>query len=221
MAKLMAISVFRITFSQLIIWVIICLVTLPGCISFPVPPETSLSVPTHSEYSFSRKAWIRHVKLPDDVSKDMSGRIELENSLRENITSYIHDSGVFIDVKPSLGKLENLENNDLVLDFLFDSYSQKRQTHPLYIPLTGLTFYLYKFFGGPVYIDSSDISVVLAVQNKIGTSLANVSSQVHEKHNVSLWSSDYFRSSGIEARDSLMHDLMDKVSIELPSKTKK
>lgn len=188
----------------------LCLLTLTGCVT--LPPGTNFDSPVRTEQTLPHKAWIGAVKFADE---SMENRAVLEDSLRGNITSYIQDADYFLEISTIPGKVGN---DDLILDFRFDRYVQKRNTHPAYFPLALATLTLYIWFGGPIYVDESDLSGMLTVKNGAGNSLVQVSSQVHEEHNVSLWSSEYALPSGIKARSSMLQELMSKARADLRSK---
>lgn len=177
-----------------------------------LPAGTGLNVPSRAEKTLPRKAWIGTVKIADDSVKN---RPVVEDSLRGNISTYVQDAGYFLETNNLPGKVAD---DDFVLDFRFDRYIEKRSTHPAYFPLALITMTFYIWFGGPIFVDESNLSGVLDVHDGTGKLIVNVSSQLHEEHNVSLWSLEYALPSGIEARTSLIQDLLRKAYEDIHNK---
>jgi len=192
------------------ICLVLCLLALSGCVTLPA--GTGLNAPIHSENALPRKAWIGTVKIADDSVKN---RPVVEDSLRGNIMTYLQEGGYFLETSSLPGKVAA---DDLVLDFRFDHYIQKRTPHPAYFPLALVTMTFYIWFGGPIFVDESSLSGVLEIHNGSGKSIGNVISQLHEEHNVSLWSPEYALPSGIKARTSLIQELISKASTDIRNK---
>ncbi len=186
------------------------LLILSGCVS--LPPGTGLNSPTNTKSLLNQKAWIGTVKLTDYSTENKS---IVEDSLRGNITAYIQQTGYFTETNTLPGKAGN---NDWILDFQFDQYQQNRSMHPAYFPLAIATATLYIWFGGPIVVDSSELSGTLTVKNSTGQTLLKTSSNVHEEHNVNFWSPDYILYDGNRPRTTLMDDLMSKVYTGIHSK---
>jgi len=186
------------------------LLILSGCVS--LPPGTGLNSPTNTKSLLNQKAWIGTVKLTDYSTENKS---IVEDSLRGNITAYIQQTGYFTETNTLPGKTGN---NDWILDFQFDQYQQNRSMHPAYFPLAIATATLYIWFGGPIVVDSSELSGTLTVKNSTGQTLLKTSSNVHEEHNVNFWSPDYILYDGNKPRTTLMDDLMSKVYTGIHSK---
>ena len=144
---------------------VVCFLALSACSTMPA--GTGFNAPVRAENTLPRKVWIGKVNIADDSVEDKS---IVEDSLRGNIAAYIQEAGYFLETGSLPGKVSD---DDLVLDFRFDRYIQKRSVHPAHIPLAALTLYLYEIFGGPVYVDESDLSVTLAVHDGAGKSMGN------------------------------------------------
>lgn len=183
---------------------IIGVLFLSGCVT--LPRGTGLYKATPISNTIDKKAWLSKVEILDASVKDKS---VTEDSLTSNILEYLQEGRYFKEVNLLPGKVDE---KDLVLRFQFDRYQQKRSVHPDYFPTALLTATLYIWFGGPIFIDSSSLSSKLAVEDSHRTLITEVSSQVNEQHNVSFWSPEYILPSGIEARTSIIKELLSKAS---------
>jgi len=123
------------------IWLVLCLATLTGCVTLPA--GTGLNAPIRIEKAIPRKAWIGKVKIADD---SVENKAVVEDSLRGNISTYVQDAGYFLETNNLPGKVAD---DDLVLDFRFDRYIEKRNTHPAYFPVALITMTFYIWFGRP------------------------------------------------------------------------
>ena len=112
-----------------------------------------------------------------------------------------------------------MKGTDVVLDFTFDRYQQKRNPHPAYFPAAILTLTGYIWVGGPIFVDTTDLSGKLVVKDATGNVLVTTTAVSRDAHNVSLWSPDYALPSGIEGRTALASDLLDKAVTELKTRT--
>ena len=184
--------------------VIIGILFISGCVT--LPRGTGLYKATPISNSIDKKVWLLKVVILDpSVDKKSS----IEDSLTSNILEYLQEGRYFKEVNLLPGKVDE---KDLVLRFQFDRYQQKRAVHPAYFPTAFLTATLYIWFGGPIFIDSSSLSGKLTVEDSHSTLITGVSSQVNEEHNVSFWSPEYALPSGIEARTSIIKELLSKAS---------
>ncbi|WP_347989631.1 hypothetical protein [Methylomonas sp. AM2-LC] len=173
---------------------------LSGCVS--IPTGTTLNKPDPLQQSIQRNLWIGSVKITDE---NVVNKLAVQDSLRGNIKNYFSQVAYFSSVNTLPG---NLNGNDVQFNFQFSKYNQTRSVHPAYFPLAIGTLTFYIWFGGPIYVDSSDISGVLSCQDAVGNQLFQVSSNIHDEHNVNIWSTEYSLPSGINARTSLMQDLL-------------
>lgn len=192
---------------------ILVLLSLVGCVTMPAGAGLNSPLPFHKE--IPNKAWIGSVKITDASVENPQA---LSDSLRGNLKTYIKDSGCFRQFDSLPGKTSA---EDLVLNFKFDRYEQKRSVHPAYFPLSIITMTMYIWFGGPISIDETNLSGSLEVMDGSGKGLLNVSSRIQDQHNVSIWSPDYMLPSGIKARSELIHDLLNKVQSEINNNTTK
>jgi len=178
-----------------------------GCMT--LPRGTSLAHNTPSDIHINKEAWVRKADMLDPTVAD---RHSLENPLTLNILEYIREGKYFTDANLLPGEMGQ---DDLVLHFQFDLYEQKRSVHPAYFPLALGTLTFYIWFGGPIYVDSSDLSGKLIVEDFSGSKILEVNSKIEEEHNVSFWSPEYTFPSGIEGRTMLVKELLDKVVTKL------
>lgn len=182
---------------------LICIMILiSSCVSLPRGTGLSKAIP--AEKTIDNKVWLSKVEVSDPTVEDKS---LIEDSLTIHILQYIEDGKYARDVNLLPGKVSE---NDLIFQFQFDKYLQKRSPHPAYFPAAILTATFYIWFGGPIFVDTSEISGSLIVKDSSGSIVTKESSQVSEEHNVSLWSPQYALPSGIDARTQIIKTLLSK-----------
>ncbi len=176
-------------------------VALSGC---TMPAGTGLKRAMPAAAPCARRAWLSRVEIAD-WSVDNKSR--LEDSLTLNILEYMREGRYFADANVLPGKPGR---DDVVLRFRFDRYELRRSPHPAYFPGALLTLTLYIWVGGPIFTDRSDLAATLVVEDAGGARIASETSQVFDEHSVSLWSSEYVLPSGVEARTSIVKELLAK-----------
>lgn len=181
---------------------LLCVTALSGCVS--LPPGTSLKSGERAGSSMPRKAWVASVKVTDPA---VTNQRVVEDSLRANIAVFLQES-VYFSVTSTLPGKVNPE--DLVLDFRFPRFWQERSVHPAYFPAALITLTFYIWFGGPVAVDEYELSGVLMVKDGTGKLLAESSTQVQERQNVSIYNDAAILPSGLAARTSVVQELVMK-----------
>jgi hypothetical protein len=191
-------------------FILLLIFVMCGCVT--VPRGTGLSKAEPINSPINKSAWLSKVAILDSSVNDKNA---IEDALTINILEYIQEGQYFKGVNLLPGKVNK---NDIVLRFELDSYQQKRSPHPAYFPAAILTATLYIWFGGPIFNDSSVLSGKLIVEGPSNSIIAEVSSQLSEKHAVSFWSPEYYCPSGIEARTQLIKELLHKMIYNIKHK---
>ncbi len=189
---------------------IFIIVFISGCVT--LPRGAGLNHATPVDNTIEKKVWLSKVEIMDPSVKNKS---TIEDSLTLKVLKYLQEGRYFYDPNLLPGKVGA---EDLVLRFEFDRYHQQRAPHPAYFPAAILTATFYIWFDGPIYNDSSNLSGKLTVESSSGSIITEVSSQLNEHHGVSFWSPEYVLPSGIEARTSIINDLLTKASADIRQK---
>lgn len=187
-----------------------------------MPPEARLHRATPSANNMiDRRVWLSKVEILDPSVDDKSAT---ENTLTVNILKYLQEGRYF---KEANFFPDKVDESDLVLRFQFDRYKQKRTVHPAYFPGALLTATLYIWVGGPVTTESLSFSGKLIVEDSHGSLITEVSSQVNDKYNLSIysneksatWSGRAINPRATDARTLIIKELLNK-AIEILQKGK-
>lgn len=157
---------------------------VPGCMTVPVPVGTGLSQASPTGSTLDKKVWLSRVAILDSSIDDKS---IIEESLTVNLLEYLQEGRYFKAVNILPGKVAE---KDLILRFQFDQYQQKRDHFRA--------------------TDISNLTGKLIIEDSFGSIITEVESQVNEKHPVPAWSPRTHFPSGIEARTSIINDLLKK-----------
>lgn len=171
-----------------------------------MPAGSGFNAPQSGAVSVNRTTWLGSVRITDENIRADDRQI-LEESLRGNISDYIAGSGIFAALNTPPGRPAT---DDLVLDFEYSRYQQKRSPHPAYFPAAILTLTMYIWAGGPIFKDSTNLTETLTVKDGAGTVLGAFAGSRQSLSNVGLWDKEYVLPSGIDARTSLMEELLEK-----------
>ena len=184
---------------------------MEGCVT--IPPGTGLSRGNPVTDTIKKKAWLSKVIMHDP---SINYPNTVEESFTLNLLEYLGERKYFQNVSLLPGKLEK---EDFVLYLEFDHFQQRRAPHPAYFPAAILTLTLYIWFGGPIYVDSSDFSGRIKIEDFDGNQISEAEAKLKVENNVSIWSSNYILpSSGIELRTQIINDLMNKAVGKLKEK---
>lgn len=188
--------------------VFIFLLLMVGCTT--IPPGTSLGKPKLADHVLAKKAWLAKVEILDPSLTDKKEIVE--SSLTVAVQEFVREGKFFSDISLLPGRIGS---EDVLLNLQFHRYTQKRSPHPAYFPAAILTLTLYIWFGGPIFVDTSDLYGTATIRNPSGEILAKATSETREEHNVSFWSMEYVFPSGLEARTASVGDLLGKVVREV------
>lgn len=163
---------------------------------------SSLQAPDPASEQIDRNAWIARVAIDHPT-------LEEKDSARDAFTlhlvEYVREAGYFESVSLLPGQPRE---DDVVLRFDFEHFTQVRNVDSLYFPLSLITFGFYPIFGGPVYEDKANLEGELAIETAAGEELASASDSISRVDHVSMWSESYALPSGIRPRTEIVETLL-------------
>jgi len=165
--------------------------------------------PLSSEHRIQHTAWLARVEALDANPAD---KRVLEDSLTLDLLGYLESADYFRSVRILSGQVPP---DDYVLRFRFARFRQTWIMHPLYFPAVVATLGIYQFAGGPVFRETSRLSATLAITHADGSSLVVVHSDIDKGENLSMYWRTTGRCGTVDARTSVVRDLMEKAIAEL------
>jgi hypothetical protein len=178
---------------------------LLGCVS---PTATDLEKPRPVPAPIGERALIKGVTIADP---DVDDRETQENSLTLNLVEFMRAGSYFgeVEIFPS-----RMTEGSLLLHFSFDRFKQQRRVHPAYFPVSLLTATLYIWFGGPIVIDTAELSGRLSVEDVHGVLLSTAKARIERHESKSFYSRNDFGITR-KARTELVEQLLDDVGGQL------
>jgi hypothetical protein len=178
-----------------------CAISLPGAALGP--PEHTASRPA--------RAWLARIEIRDPTLKAPD---EVRDALTLQVRKFLEEGAFFTDVRLLPG---HPQEGDLVLRFEFKHFYQVRDVDPWYFPLALVSFGWYAIFGGPIFVDASNLAGTLTIEASDGTAVASSSHEVERRYHVGMWSRNYALPSGIDPRTEIVQALVDDALHELPA----